>query len=1270
MTGWYVTTNDIRNWTDTNKRRAEEILPLLVKKLILASCNPKRIEFPSGDDIAIGGWDGILEVEKGNRFIPSGLSGWEFGTNKEVKTKADDDYKKRVNNPDILDLEQTTFVFVTSRLWTKRDKWANEKKLDEKWKDVRGINAETLSNWLEECPAVHRWFSQLIGKRCSDVWDIQEAWTAFSHQTSMNLTADFMTYKREKESNDLLSLINADNSYTIKSNSKNEAYGFILATLLNHELANCRCLIIKSQQAWDYIVASDQPLILIPYGFSPNGIGLATNKGHSVLISIDDNDTRKALISLERQSRLDREEALQKLFPNEDQQKEDKARVLYHDTKGFFEPLLRHPILRPQDYQAPNWTKNIWADVLFAILFATEWCENNNNDCEIMEQLSGVNYSDFQKEVIRLSKENDPPIRKIGEVWQVIAKMDFWLLIASHIAEPYLDKLEKVVPVIFADEDPAYDLPSEERFMASVLKAVPKYSSHLKQGIADSLALLSVFGNEFCELWNQKPSFRVKNWIRQVFDNNQNIKFWFSTQRSLTLLAEAAPDEFLNAVEFALEGDEPILLGLFKEEGDAFYGGCYHSYLLWALELISWDKKYLARVSQCLARLSEIDLGGKFVNRPFGSLREIYLGWYNNTSATHDERISILTHCLIPNYPDIAWRLMIALLINKHDISHKIHHPKYRDLHKDVKQNILIPDYHDYVDKIAILLLEQGQKNKKVRIFELIDEFDSYTEEQSQIIIDIMLSIEPQELSDEQRRNIIIKIINIIGKNRHFADTEWSYPKELLDRLEQVAHHFDFQDSNKVNLFLFNHEVPWIIDLINVDYYDYKSREVLLTNKRISVLKAIYTEKGINGIEELVIKCSLPRLVGRIAFLTSYSDTLFLKSLEWLDIDDHRGEFATGYLLNLVSNNFDKAKNIFIESKGWSSIKQAKFLLCMQYPLKMETLELVETIPEEGKKIFWTHLNYFSDREESKKTDSYIASKLLEYDRPLAAIDAISNVFFYPKEIDLNDWDSQILFNILMRIATNPTDSNGRLDHGVIYALTQAINFLQETGTIPEQDICTLEWIYLKVLKYEAFTPKYLMKSIAENPSNFVQLVSWIFRRDDHQEEPAENLSNEQIQQRAEIAYHLLESISILPGQKGNKIDKGVLLEWVKQTRKLLKEVGHLKIGDDRIGQYLSKAPKGEDDIWPHESVRDIIEEIRSQEIEQAMICGHTNARGVTSRPLFSGGDKERSLAQKYHSDAQALELIWPRSANLLRTIANSYEGYADWWDTRVELMD
>lgn len=71
MSGWYVTANDIKVWTETNKRRSEEVRPLLIKRLVQASCKPKLINFPSGDAVAIGGWNGILEAEEGNEFVPA-----------------------------------------------------------------------------------------------------------------------------------------------------------------------------------------------------------------------------------------------------------------------------------------------------------------------------------------------------------------------------------------------------------------------------------------------------------------------------------------------------------------------------------------------------------------------------------------------------------------------------------------------------------------------------------------------------------------------------------------------------------------------------------------------------------------------------------------------------------------------------------------------------------------------------------------------------------------------------------------------------------------------------------------------------------------------------------------------------------------------------------------------------------------------------------------------------------------------------------------------
>lgn len=127
--GWHVTAQDITQWTETNRRQAQDTLPLLVRKLALASINPSLLSFPAGDSVLVGGWDGVLSVDKGNAFIPLGDSVWEFGTNARIEKKANDDYEKRTKNPKGVDKKKATFVFVTSRTWANRDDWVRKKNL-------------------------------------------------------------------------------------------------------------------------------------------------------------------------------------------------------------------------------------------------------------------------------------------------------------------------------------------------------------------------------------------------------------------------------------------------------------------------------------------------------------------------------------------------------------------------------------------------------------------------------------------------------------------------------------------------------------------------------------------------------------------------------------------------------------------------------------------------------------------------------------------------------------------------------------------------------------------------------------------------------------------------------------------------------------------------------------------------------------------------------------------------------------------------------------
>ena len=85
----WIDAGDIRNWITGKQRHCQQTLPELVRRLIFATTSSvEEIDFPSGDSIATGGWDGRLKTAVVVPFFPNGTSGWEIGVEKSPGKKA------------------------------------------------------------------------------------------------------------------------------------------------------------------------------------------------------------------------------------------------------------------------------------------------------------------------------------------------------------------------------------------------------------------------------------------------------------------------------------------------------------------------------------------------------------------------------------------------------------------------------------------------------------------------------------------------------------------------------------------------------------------------------------------------------------------------------------------------------------------------------------------------------------------------------------------------------------------------------------------------------------------------------------------------------------------------------------------------------------------------------------------------------------------------------------------------------------------------------
>ena len=182
--------SEISNWSDTAD--AEHRLPELIRRLVLATLPepPLRIDMPSGSSVRLPGWDGLLEVGRGNAWVPSGDSGWEVSCDKAVTSKANDDYEKRTGDPLGLDKDTATFVFLTSRRWNGKRKWARERREEGEWRDVRAYDADDLVTWLEQSPEVTLWFASVVSRLAFDYQSVNRI-EGLHLETKDQVTAGF-----------------------------------------------------------------------------------------------------------------------------------------------------------------------------------------------------------------------------------------------------------------------------------------------------------------------------------------------------------------------------------------------------------------------------------------------------------------------------------------------------------------------------------------------------------------------------------------------------------------------------------------------------------------------------------------------------------------------------------------------------------------------------------------------------------------------------------------------------------------------------------------------------------------------------------------------------------------------------------------------------------------------------------------------------------------------------------------------------------------------
>jgi transcriptional regulator with XRE-family HTH domain len=1251
----WVDATDLSQWAE--RRDAQGSMPELLTKLIRAATgSAAKIEFPSDESVQFAGWDGTCDIEAGTEHIPDGRSGWEIGTQRnKITEKADEDYTKRTADLLGLNKAESSFVFVTPRRWAQKRKWAEAKRAEKDWLDVRAYDADDLVHWIELYPAVGHWLAVALGNRPVGVQQLAEAWEEWSLSTQLPLSTDLILAGRDEEATKILRWLRDDPSVlSIQAEAPDEAIAFLHAAIgelpePNRTAHYARSLIASDVEAARKLGDSLSPLIIVLEDAEPGLAQRLASRGHHVIIAHGPSGGARQALKLSRPPR----DAIEHALVGMGLDRETHARTLARDAARSLAVLRRlMPSALPR---VPTWARGNPSRCLVAALLAGAWDEDSAGDKMTLERLAGQPYETVVAELAPLVGHLEQPLRKVGTVWKVASPRDAWFRLASRISSADFERFGAVAHDVLASNDPRFEMAPDERWLAGLKGIKPEYSRYLRRGIGETLILFSLYPGHVPSVVSAEAG--VENLVRKLLENADQQRWW-SLIREFQLLAEAAPGTFLSVLDGALHEGKNVDV-LFANEGDPLFGGGTNlAELLWALESLAWSPQYVGRVVAILAKLAarDPDPSSRGGNRPAPSLRNIFLLWYPQTFAPLSARLRMLDQ-VRKREPDVAWKLMLGILPHGHDSAMPASHTRWRDLSADQQEPVTYALIAKGAQEIATrLLADVGIRAD--RWHEVIKAFANLPPEHRKSAIEQLTAAAGDIRDDDARAEIGGALRALLSHHREFPDADWALPEEELVPVEALYRVVQPRDLIKRSTWLFSHSVHLPVPIAKMVEgqhvnHSWELDQQETANQRRAVIMEILDARGADGVWALAQSVERPDLVGRalaeVPDREAATDAIFVRALTGLDTVSEAvaGGLVVGFLIRggdaWVGRALSRAAG-----EQWGD--EATFRILQRLPETQATWSRVAALGEAIDNLYWSRIHAWI-RPEEGGDPVYAVERLLKAGRARHALHLIGHRHNKVLPVEL-------VIRLLNQAVQEPWKEGERNDAIMFQHDVVEIFKSLDKREVSDEQLAALEWAYLPVFEYSDRPPPALQKALATQPRFFVEVIRKVYRPSKEsgiEEPPPDDLEREEAIIRQ--AYDLLRTWRRLPGTTDDGILEPASLEaWVREARIQAAQVGREAMADYCIGQVLAHAPRDPEGIWPAVPVRDLIEITRSHDLEQGLHVGVHNSRGVTTRAPNDGGALERDLAQYYRRCSEETALEWPRTSALLEQLAKSYE--------------
>jgi len=874
-----------------------------------------------------------------------------------------------------------------------------------------------------------------------------------------------------------------------------------------------------------------------------------------------------------------------------------------------------------------------------SILLATanllgSWDQGSEADRRVIEQMTGTSFSTWilgYKPII-LHSQTAPLLMKNG-VWAIKNREKLWDSCGSGIFDDNLDAFKKCVVAVLKEQDPQFELPSEQRYAAAIHGKILRHSKSLRSGIAETLVLIDSHSAALTNCSLRKKQDFSPAVIYEIFDGADFV-LWGSLNDILPLLAEAAPDTFLSAVEATLKKTPSPFAELFSQEGNGVTGRNYLTGLLWALEGLAWDERYLSRVTLVLGDLATRDPGGNWANRPINSLITIFLPWLPQTTAPIPKR-ELALKTLQTEFPGIAWQVMVALLPQQHQVSSGSHKPIFRNrIPEDYRTKITQAEYQQQLNRYEAILVDMALIDFS-QLSEIVQHLGHLSPAAFKKILQKLSSESISTKSEVEILPIWTSLVKLVTRHKRFSDAKWAFSAEMVSEIERVARLLEPKRPENLYHRLFcEYEIELYPEKNN-----WQEQAKKLESQRQRAIQEILDVEGLDGVVDFANKVKFPNNVGFSFGCIAKPDIdsiLFPKFLS--NVKGNLERFIAGYIRARHVNKSWEWVDATINVSSWTKAQIAQFLFYL--PFQSGTWERVRLLGSDEQE-YWKSVPVQPYQAESNC--SLAIDKLLEYKRPAMAILCLTRTLHVEKTLDIKR-ATQSLIELLTVDKDNAIDAHDIVD---------IIGALQKSPDVDVNELSRIEWGYLPLLsEHSGLYPQTLGARLSESPRFFCELISSAFKSTKNVEVPKFTSQQEKI---AINAYQLLSRWRVPPGKHpdGSFSDKE-FLAWIEEAKRICNESGHIDVALLRIGEVLIYSPEDESGLWIRKAIAQVLDAPDADKMREGFCLELYNSRGV--HWLDPSGKPELDLAAGYQSKADAAENAgYPRFAASLKKLAESY---------------